>query len=105
MSFGPSKQKINTISNPDGCKSKPKSKKRNYSDVFEENKISDEVKIQNLLTEIKQRVLNQEKMTALYGHFNQIVDLIEKKEPRNDRLFEAVGVKLAEILQNNHIKA
>jgi hypothetical protein len=34
MSFGPSKQKIDTNQSQDGRKSKPKSKKRNYSDVF-----------------------------------------------------------------------
>ena len=103
MSFGPSKQKISTNHSQDGRKSKPKSKKRNYSDVFGQQKISEEEKIEHLLTEIKQRVLNQENRTALNGQINQIVDIIEKKD-KNERLFEVVGNKLAEILQKSELE-
>lgn len=50
---------------------------------------------------IRQRVLNGDTLNNFKKEINQLVDLIEKVDPKLERLVDSVGVKLASILQKS----
>lgn len=54
-----------------------------------------------LLTVIRQRVLNGDTLNNFKKEINLLVDLIEKADPKMDRVVDQVGAKLASILQKS----
>jgi hypothetical protein len=54
-----------------------------------------------LLTVIRQRVLNGDTLNNFKKEINVLVDLIEKADPKMDRVVDQVGAKLASILQKS----
>jgi hypothetical protein len=48
---------------------------------------------------LKSRVLNGETLNNFKKEINQLVELVEKKDPQMERLADIVGAQLAKILQ------
>ena len=71
-------------------------KKRTHEEAF--NKV-EEPTIEALLSSLRTRVLEGETLNNFKREISQLVELIEKKDPQMDKLADAVGVKLAGILQ------
>ena len=57
-----------------------------------------ETSIETILSDLKQRVLRNETLNNFKKEINQLVELIEKKDPKMDRLADVVGSRLAIIL-------
>lgn len=71
-------------------------KKRDREEAFG-GKI-EEPSIEEILQQLKLRVLNNETLHNFKKEINQLVELIEKKDPKMERLPEIVSHKLAQIL-------
>jgi len=54
--------------------------------------------IESLLNTLKSRVLNGETLNNFKKEVNQLVELVERKDPQMDRLADSVGTALAKIL-------
>lgn len=76
-------------------------KKRAHEEATQSAKISDETSMDELLGVIRQRVLNGDTLNNFKKEINLLVDLIEKADPKMDRIVDQVGVKLASILQKS----
>lgn len=73
-------------------------RKREREDVIGMGKV-DDATIEGVLNNIKNRVLNGETLNNFKKDINQLVDIIEKKDPLMERLPDIVGAQLAKILQ------
>jgi hypothetical protein len=51
------------------------------------------------LNNLKSRVLNGDTLNNFKKEINQLVELVEKKDPQMERLADIVGAQLAKILQ------
>lgn len=83
-------------------------KKRNHEEAFPESlnvpgsidgKKLEESSIEEILQLLKQRVLHNGTLNHFKKEINVLVDLVEKKDPKMERLSDIVGAKLAAILQ------
>ena len=72
-------------------------KKRTFEEAQNLSKI-EASSIDDFLNAIKQRVLMGETLNSFKKEINSIVDLIEEKDPKFERLTDQIGVKLAAIL-------
>lgn len=58
----------------------------------------DEPSIEDILSSLKQRVLNGETLNNFKKEISLLVELVEKKDPHMDKLADLVGQKLGAIL-------
>jgi hypothetical protein len=73
-------------------------RKRDREEVFGTGKVEDAT-IESLLNNLKSRVLNGDTLNNFKKEINQLVELVEKKDPQLERLADIVGAQLAKILQ------
>jgi hypothetical protein len=59
----------------------------------------EESSIEEILQALKQRVLHNGTLNHFKKEINVLVDIVEKKDPKMERLADIVGSKLASILQ------
>ena len=89
------KSSNNQTGTPGNTKSNPK--KRTYEEAFPSG--FSEPTIDEVLTQLKQRVLMGESLNYFKKEISQLVELIEKKDPAFEKLADQVGIKLASLLQ------
>jgi len=94
-------QSSHSALNQDEPKHQLSGKKRSHEEAAQSAKISDETSMDELLTVIRQRVLNGDTLNNFKKEINLLVDLVEKADPKMDRVVDQVGVKLASILQKS----
>lgn len=73
-------------------------KKRTYEEAQQISK-SEEPSFDDLLHQIRNKVLIGETLNNFKKEINLIVELIEERDPKLDRLVDTIGKKLANILQ------
>lgn len=73
-------------------------KKRTHEEAFPSS-FSAEPTIDEVLAQLKQRVLMGESLNNFKKEISQLVELIDKKDPQFEKLAEQVGIKLASLLQ------
>ena len=65
-------------------------RKRDREEVVGSSRVEDAT-IESLLNNLKARVLNGETLNNFKKEINQLVELVEKKDPQMDRLADIVG--------------